>query len=348
MWKTWLLGLAIVFRTATDAAALEGALQRALNGAGEISRFEQPISAGGEETFIPITVIVGARPGPTLLALAGVHGSEYSPIVATQRLGQSVSPGEMSGTLILVHIANVPAYLGRTVYISPADGKNLNRLFPGKPDGTLSDAIAHFLTTELYAVADAVLDIHSGDGNEQLRPSWTGYYGAAGDADVIDASRAMAEAFGLRHIVEFQWALSDPSKAIWGGSAAVAMGLPSIDVEAGGMGVYDERAIAEIEEGVLRIMSHLGMINRAFDAPPAPTIIRVRMSNKAPQNGSWTPLIDAGEMVKTGDLIGYLTDFHGVRIFDATSPADGLLLLRLEAPPVLEGETLATLARLGD
>ena len=87
---------------------------------------------------------------------------------------------------MIVHMANLPAYLGRTIYTSPADGLNLNRLFPGKATGSLSERIAYLLTSELYPLADAVLDVHSGDGNEDLRPSWTGYYAQAGSQDVIN------------------------------------------------------------------------------------------------------------------------------------------------------------------
>ncbi len=302
------------------------------------------IAAHKANTSVPITVVNGNKPGPTLLLLAGVHGSEYSPIVAMQKLAPKLNPQDISGAVIIVHIANMPAYLGRTVYTSPIDDKNLNRVFPGTPDGSLTERIAYFLTSELYPLADAVLDMHSGDGNEQLRPSWTGYYGTAGSEDVIKASRAMAHAFGIEYIVEFQWELTNIENAIWAGSAAIAKNIPSIDVEAGGMGIYDEQAIAQIEDGVRRIMSHMGITDEVFPAKPPAKIITDRQSIKAPENGSWVPLIDAGNKVNKGDLIGYMTDWHGNRIFEAKAPIDGLLLLRFEAPPALKGETLAVVA----
>jgi predicted deacylase len=309
--------------------------------AGEVS-----IATKDEKTSIPLTIINGEQPGPTLLVLAGIHGSEYSPIVATQRLAPKLNPQDISGAVIIVHIANMPAYLGRTVYISPVDGKNLNRSFPGKPNGTITERIAYFLTNELYPLSDAVLDMHSGDGNEQLLPSWTAYYGEAGSDDVVSASRAMAYAFGLSHIVEFQWQLTSVDKAIWAGSAAVARDIPSIDVEAGGMGIFDEQAIDQIEEGVRRVMAHMGITKDQFPAVTPPKIIKDRHSITAPQNGSWVPLIDAGSVVKKGDLIGYLTDWHGNHIFEAHAPITGLMLLRLEAPPAAKGETLAVIATI--
>ncbi len=303
-----------------------------------------PVSTANHETSIPITVVNGQSPGPTLLILAGVHGSEYAPILASQRFGVALDPAHLSGAVIIVHMANLPAYLGRTIYTSPVDGLNLNRLFPGKATGSLSERIAYILTSELYPLADAVLDVHSGDGNEDLRPFWTGYYAQAGNPEVISESKAMAYAFGLQYVVPFQWQLSDPSDAIWAGSAAVALDIPSIDVEAGGMGIVDDEAVAVIEEGFHRILAHMGIIKKIYPTPQNQKVIYDRQSIKSPIDGSWVSLKSAGETVSEGELLGYVTNWHGHRVFDARSPKDGMLMLRLSAPPAKAGETLAVVA----
>lgn len=305
---------------------------------------EIPVSADHHKTSIPITVVKGQAPGPALLILAGVHGSEYAPIMASQRFGVALEPAQLKGAVIIVHMANLPAYLGRTIYTSPVDGLNLNRLFPGKATGTLSERIAHIVTTDLFPLADAVLDVHSGDGNEDLRPFWTGYYAQAGNAEVIRKSKAMAYAFGLQYVVPFQWKLTDPFEAIWAGSAAVALNIPSIDVEAGGMGIINDEPVAAIEEGFHRMLAHMGMINKTYPAPQHQQVIYDRQSIKSPVDGSWVALINAGETVSERQLLGYVTDWHGRRVFEARSPKSGLLMLRLSAPPVKEGETLAVIA----
>lgn len=305
---------------------------------------ELSVGRADKQAIIPITVVTGVQQGPTLLILAGVHGSEYAPILASQRFGIALNPNELSGTVIIVHMANLPAYLGRTIYTSPVDGLNLNRLFPGKETGSLSERIAYLLTTQLYPLADAVLDVHSGDGNEDLRPFWTGYYAQAGTAEVIKKSKAMAFAFGIQHVVPFAWELSDASAAIWAGSAAVALGIPSIDVEAGGMGIIDHDAVAIIVTGFRRILAHMDMIDEAYPPPQNQKIIYDRQSIKSPQDGSWVPLKVAGEVVSKGETLGFVTDWHGRKVFEALSPKDGLLMLRLSAPPVRKGETLATIA----
>src|SRR5262249_3657428 len=88
---------------------------------------------------IPVAVIHGARPGPVLAVVAGSHGSEYTSIVAVQQLISSISPAEMSGTLILVPIVNVPSFEQITPHLNPTDNKNMNRFYPGSPSGTQTE-----------------------------------------------------------------------------------------------------------------------------------------------------------------------------------------------------------------
>jgi uncharacterized protein len=89
-------------------------------------------------TFIPVTVIHGRHPGPVLSLIAGIHGSEYAPILAMQRLPDLLDPAEMAGSLIIVHSANMPALQGRTVYS-----------IPGDPAVTVTERIANIITQEV-------------------------------------------------------------------------------------------------------------------------------------------------------------------------------------------------------
>ena len=87
-------------------------------------------------TRIPVTVVHGARPGNVLALVAGTHGYEYTSIMALPRVLARLDPARMTGSVILVHMANPPAFYGRRVYVGP-DGKNLNRVYPGRADGTV-------------------------------------------------------------------------------------------------------------------------------------------------------------------------------------------------------------------
>lgn len=307
-----------------------------------------PAADGSDDgTFLPLTVVHGAQPGPVLVLVAGVHGSEYAPILALGRLRRLLDPAAVSGTVVLVHIANLPAFLGRTVYVSPGDGKNLNRVFPGVRDGTLTERIAYALTEEVIARADAVLDIHSGDANENLRPSYTGYYAEAGGPEVIERSREMALAFGLDPIVQFRGDI-DPASPIWCGAAAVARGIPSIDVESGERGLVEEHRIEPIVAGVLSVMRHLDLLDGDPDPTDNPLFIRERAYVTSPHDGVWhpDPLVQAGNYLPQGARLGLVTDFHGNPLYEARAPESGLLLILLGAPPVNREETLAVIARV--
>ncbi|MCB2222517.1 MAG: succinylglutamate desuccinylase/aspartoacylase family protein [Bacteroidetes bacterium] len=121
-----------------------------------------------EGTFIPITIINGAKSGPVLTLVAGVHGTEYVPIISLQQLLNEINPNELSGTIIMVHIANIPSFSGRAVYSSPIDNKNLNRCFPGKNKGTISERIAYTITNEIIKKSDYYIDLHGGEFNEAI------------------------------------------------------------------------------------------------------------------------------------------------------------------------------------
>src|SRR5580700_8562648 len=150
-------------------------------------------------SIIPITVFNGIKDGPVLALVAGNHGYEYPPILALQRLRPRINPRALAGAVIMVHVANMPSFLGRTVYFSPLDQKNLNRVYPGNANGTPSEKIAHAITTEVIDQCDYLLDLHCGDGNESLRPYvyQTVTAGAALNARIAD----LVAHCGFDHIV---------------------------------------------------------------------------------------------------------------------------------------------------
>ncbi len=213
--------------------------------------------AGDAGASIPFTIVHGTSPGPVLLLVAGTHGMEYVPIIALQRMRTTIDPKTLRGTVLMVHVANMPSFLGRTIYYSPADGKNLNRVFPGKTDGTLSERIAEVLTREMIARATHVVDLHCGDGNEALRPY--SYWITTGDPKVAEAGKAMALAFGLDHIVVDGSRPTDPAASLYLSNTAITRGKPALTTETGGMAQVDEPSIALVERGVAGLMRHLNM-----------------------------------------------------------------------------------------
>jgi predicted deacylase len=219
---------------------------------------------GGNGTTIPISVVHGVKPGPVLVLTAGVHGQEYAPVIALQRLLTSLDPTSLAGTVILVHVANMPSYLRRTIYYSPVDGKNLNRVFPGRADGTLSDRIALAITREMIERATHVIDVHCGDGNESLRRYK--YWITTGAPNVAETGKQMALAFGLDHIVVDRERPADAAASIYLSNTAITRGKPALTIESGALARTNEDSIAAIERGVAGVLKHLGM--RPVGPPP--------------------------------------------------------------------------------
>ena len=318
--------------------------------AGETYRGELKVPNGddGIDSFIPITVHHGANPGPVLSLIAGIHGSEYSPILAMQELAELIDPSQMSGTLVIVHIANMPAFTGRTIYFGPNDLKNLNRSFPGDINGTITERIAFTLKNEVMMRADYLVDIHSGDANESLRPSYSAYYAEAGGNKVVEESRRLAVAFGLETIVQFAGSYDSIEDAIYTSAQAVTLGIPAIDIESGELGRIDDQYIDPITVGALNIMRELDMITGGPELPVNPLVISDRTRVFSNHDGIFyaDPKVKAGDYITAGTRLGLITDYHGKELETISAPSAGVLLILFGTPPVNKGDNVVVIGRL--
>ena len=296
-------------------------------------------------TQIPVSVFQGARPGPVLALIAGTHGYEYTSIVALQRLRARLDPTRLSGSVILVHMANPTSFYGRRIYFG-ADGKNLNRVYPGTADGTISQRIAHAITSEVIARASHVIDMHCGDGNESLRPY--SYWQVTGDAALDEAGKQLALAFGLDHIVIDRERPSDPERTLYTSNTAVRRGKPAITVESGGMGLTDETSVRAQEAGALSVMAHLGMLEGPSVRVERPLWIDRAQVITAPDTGVWHPAVEKMQSVATGTLLGRLTDPFGNVLHELRAPFAGEVLYVVATPPVSKGEPIAFVGRLAE
>ena len=298
------------------------------------------IAAGADAgTEIPVTVFRGARPGPTLALIAGNHGYEYPPILALQQLRGQIDAAALYGTVIMVHVANMPSFLGRTIYFSPVDGKNLNRCYPGSPDGTVSERIAHAITTQIIEPADYVLDLHCGDGNESLRPYV--YQTVTGKAALDAAIGALALAFGIDHILVDSNRPADPARSIYCSSTAITRGKPAMTIESGYLGMSDNESIQQIVSGVRGVMRHLKML----DDGPAPLANPVYLDPSvviaSPATGILYPEVERDQVVSKGTVLARITDFFGRPIAAVESSIDGLVLYIVATPPMTKGQPIA-------
>jgi len=297
-----------------------------------------------EGTRIPVTVVNGAHTGPVLALIAGTHGYEYPPILALQRLRRELAPGSLSGTVILVHVANLPSFLRRTIYYSPVDGKNLNRVYPGKPDGTQSERIACVITREVIERADALADLHGGDGNEALRPY--SYWMQSGDPKVDEASKRMVVAFGLDHIVIDADRPRDLNASVYTANTAVLRGKPAITTETGRVGASDEESITLALRGCWNLLRHLGMVEGLPAPPPAVVWLDRFEVLRSPVTGMFHAAVKEGHTVATGAVLGTLTDLFGDQVGEVRAPFAGVVNYVIATPPISEGEPVAMVSRI--
>ena len=289
-------------------------------------------------TRIPVTLIHGAKPGPVLALIAGTHGYEYSPIVAMQRFPVKVNPQELAGTIIVVHVANMPSFLARTIYYSPVDGKNLNRVYPGKADGSVSERIAEVMTREVIGRADFVVDLHSGDGNEALRPY--SYWEAVGSPELNEKMKQMLLAFGLDHIIIETNRPSDPAKSVYTSVTAITRGKPAIVTETGLAGRLDTNGAELAEAGVFNLLRHLKMLPGEPQRVEHPLWFDRAEVLRSPATGIFQARVQPDQTVAAGTVLGVVTDFFGNSVQEIRSPFAGVVLYIVATPPVSQGEPL--------
>jgi hypothetical protein len=307
------------------------------------SGFLEVPAAADSGTRIPITIVRGAAPGPTLALIGGTHGSEVAPILALQRVRAMVDPRQLRGTLLIVHVANMPSFLGRTIYYSPIDRKNLNRVYPGDAAGTVSDRIAHRITTEIIERADYLVDMHAGDGNESLRP-YT-YWNKLGlDVRVDSIARRMALAWGAEHIIVDTTRTRDRERSLYTQNTAHVRGKPALTTENGYLGLPEPEMIERNVQGALRLMRFFGMLPGEPELSPAPVWLAPYEVLTSPETGVWHPRVERGHTVSRGAVIGVLTDFFGDRIAEVRAPFDGEVMYVVGTPAMSKGEPVGMIA----
>lgn len=291
---------------------------------------------------IPVSVVHGREPGRVLALIAGTHGYEYAAILALPRVLEALDPARMKGSVILVHMANPQTFYDRRIYYS-ADGKNLNRVYPGKKDGTVSERIADALTREVIDQATHVIDMHSGDGNESLRPY---SYWMTGNDPAVDAqSKEMNLAFGLDHIVIDHSRPKDVKDSRYTSMTGILRGKPSITAESGGLGRSDEPSIEIHHRGALSVIDHLGIMKAPSVRVTAPVWIDRSEVLTAPATGVWEPVLDARDAVAAGSVVGRVKDAYGRVLGEVRAPFAGIMLYVVGTPPVTAGEPVAFVGR---
>jgi len=250
--------------------------------------------------FIPIPAgVIRGGPGPTALLVAGNHGDEWEGQIALTELFQKLDPAEVRGCVIVLPALNLPASLAST-RTSSLDGGNLNRLFPGRVDGSVTEEIAHYVATELIPRADLVCDLHSGGSSLMYLPCALATRHA--DPDRLAATIAALGAFGAPHAY-LQGRAEGQGGLRTLGATAEAHGILSIATELGGAGTVTPAALDIARRGLRGLLAHAGVL----DASPEPaartrivTIGEAADWTYAPVPGVFEPLALPGDDVAAG------------------------------------------------
>ena len=290
----------------------------------------------GDGVTIPVTTVTGHRPGPVLALIAGNHGYEYPPILALQRLRTQIDPGRLAGTVVMVHVANMPSFLGRTVYFSPADGKNLNRVYPGRAEGTVSERIAYAITTQVIEKADYLLDLHCGDGNESLRPYV--YQAVTADERMNAETARLALAFGIDHILIDRNRPVDPGASLYCSTTAITRGKPALTIESGQLGMTDEDSLEIIVNGVRGVLRELRMMEEGPAPVARPVYLEPSVVIASPETGLLYPRVARNQNVAEGDAMARITDFFGNEVALVRAPIGGVVLYIVTTPPITKGQ----------
>ncbi len=288
---------------------------------------------------IPVACVKHGQ-GPTVLLMAGTHGDEYEGQVALSKLICNLEVDQIQGRIIVLPMVNFPAAKAG-LRTSPIDELNLNRVYPGDPEGPPTMMIAHYVESVLMKMADYALDLHSGGSSLHYLPCTIAT--KATDAGRRDQVKELMQSFGAPHAFFF------PSGHAGGTTnhAAERQGVLMVGTEMGGSGTVSADCLAICERNVQRFLAKVGVLKNA-SAAVAPASTRMlhapnfRYFCYASGEGLFEPVAALGDEVQEGDLAGYVhtPEDPGCEPTEARFEASGLVVCRRTPGRVIRGDCL--------
>ena len=298
----------------------------------------------GNKTFLPLTVIKGKDKGKVFTILAGVHGAEYAPIIATQKLIKKFEVKRLSGTIIILPITNIGAFYSSTPYVNPIDNLNINRIFPGNKNGSVSEKIADFIATKIIPVSDVFLDAHSGDANEDLLP-FVCYYDNQNYPFQTKMAKELSEYSGFENVISYPYTIKNSEPALYAFKQATQVGKIALSFESGKLGYLQPKAVDRILRGYYRIFDKLEMYE--YNALEDKTKFK-RLNSpyyiKSKFQGILYSGYKAGDKVLKNNELGFITDEFGKIIERYFASKSGTILYMKGTPPVNIGDTVFSIS----
>ena len=297
------------------------------------------ISIGNGEFSLPATIIRGEKPGKTALITAGIHAGEYVGIQSAVELGRDLKIEKMTGTVIIVKVVGREEFENRYGSLCRENQENLNRVFPGKKDGTKYEKLAYAVVEELQKAADYYIDLHSGDDYEKLTPYV--YYAGKASPEVVKLSRQMAEQVDVPYMVK--------SEVASGGSYnyAATCGIPSVLLERGGMGAWETEEVRSMKRDVRSILRFLEIYDghRSMRKYYPLNVTQVQYQS-ASYSGLWYPQKKAGNLFTEGEVLGYIKDYEDNILETCISYGDGVILYQTGSLQVIKDGPMVAYGRI--
>ncbi|MBQ0058798.1 MAG: succinylglutamate desuccinylase/aspartoacylase family protein [Lachnospiraceae bacterium] len=297
---------------------------------GEIVKTEIPF--GGSKYKIPVAIINGKEDGKTFLITASIHGFEYPGIQAAAELISELDPSVMSGAVVIIPIVNTSGFYGRHPYICPEDENfnNLNRVGPGKPDGTFAERLIYFLEEEFVKKSNFHVDLHSGDATEALLR-----FCAIGNAQSEETREFVHE---IVHHLDFHYHTQSSGSTEFYNSSAKYAGVPSMMFECGGRGSWDPEEVEFEKECLRRIMQMLDILPGKPEHNEKVQCIDRQSWIECGQTGFFYGYCKVGDDIKEGQKLYEIRDVWGNLLEDHYAAYDGKVFILNNTLGVSKGD----------
>jgi N-alpha-acetyl-L-2,4-diaminobutyrate deacetylase len=300
-------------------------------------------SAGWAKRFVPVIVIKNGS-GPTAVLFGGNHGDEFEGPVTLMNLARRLQPDQIQGRIILVPMLNHPAIETGT-RLSPLDGCNMNRAFPGRPDDSITGMIAHYVSSTILPMADLVVDIHSGGSSTHFLPSVNMHEVA--DHQQMQKMMDAGQAWGAPYVFIYR----DVAGAGLLPTLAEQMGKITLGTEMGSKAQFGVETLNITARGVENVLAWFGILDSTpLSAPAIPQIVAATEESDyimSPASGLFEPFYELGNEVTSGDAVGgiHLIEHPEREPIPVLAQTDGMVMARRSNPLTRQGEMVITLVR---
>ena len=286
---------------------------------------------------IPTTIINGKKSGKIVAISSGIHNCEYVGIQSAIELSQEIDSENINGTVIIFHPVNYSGFFHKIPAVIPEDNKNLNRVFPGIENESISDKIAYHFSKFLYPQLDFFIDLHGGDLYE--RATNFVYSPGIGDNKVIEVSHEVAQVLSVPYRVR--------SSAKTGAyNSAAIQGVPSMLIERGGNGLWNNEEVKEYKKDILSVLGYFNIIDFLNEKNLNQKEISIAKYISSEVDGFWYPRYKAGEKFNEGDLLGEIKDCFGNIITSYYAEFDGVILYGVFSLAIKKSEEILAYGKI--